>query len=112
TSRQKATDTPRKHRHVMVQIFLKKRVIGRDAWHACAACEARSRIVRDEWSVDMHHVHVTSRNTRERPIQMRPTHPAVFRIFRYAGSWDTQNARLIQRSFIGRCRPVVTGHYE
>ena len=67
---------PRQDRHVVVQVVLEERVIRRDHRQTVRARETHTRVVRDEWCVDMDQVDPGCELGDQRRLQWRPKETA------------------------------------
>ncbi len=94
-------DTPRQHRHVVMQILLEERVVRSHARDAGTACEPHTRIVRDERRVDVHQIEVVAPQPAECLLESTPAHAPIFRV---AGNATARNANDVLAQVVSEIR--------
>ncbi len=96
-AREEATDSTRQDGHVVVQVVLEERVIGRDQRQSVPAREPRGGVVRDERGVHVHEIDACREPGIEHPRQRPRVEAPVFGIQGYAARGHANDAVLAVR---------------
>jgi hypothetical protein len=96
-ARREAPERSRQCRHVVVQVLFEEGVVSDHARHSRAARAAHSRVVRDEWRMDMHQVEILRRQRIECASQGAPAHAPVLGILGHRGGGNAQHVTLCDR---------------
>jgi hypothetical protein len=96
-ARQEARERRRHERHVVMQVLLEERVIGRDAGDSRAPREAYPGVVGDERRLNVHQIEATGAQRIERAPERAPAHAPVFGIARHRRRRHPQHPSFIAR---------------